>query len=61
MILLSYSDTAGLDKIIADDIHRSGGYHVVALLLYRDSYGAGKFIVWASEASTQGDGHGSSC
>jgi hypothetical protein len=61
MILLSYSDTAGLDKVIAADIHKYGGYHLVELLLYHDSYGPGKFLVWASGASTTGGGHGASC
>lgn len=61
MIMLSYSDTAGLDKVIAADMHRYGTYHVVEELRYTDSYGPGKFIVWASNASGGGDDRGASC
>jgi hypothetical protein len=61
LIVLNFGDTAGLDKGITAAIHRYGTYHLVADQIFRDGYGAGKFLVWAAASRPSGGSRGTSC
>lgn len=47
LIILDFGDTAGVDKLITEDIRKSGDYHVIAEARYWDKFGTGQFTIWA--------------
>jgi len=61
LILLSFGDTAGIDKAITGAITRYRTYHVVAAIPYSDGYGRGEFVVWARTSPGKAGPRGTSC
>ena len=51
LIILDFGDTAAMDKSIAQDIRKTGDYHVIAEAPYWDRFGAGQFTIWAYRQS----------
>jgi hypothetical protein len=62
LIILSFTDTVGVDSKIVADMRRAGTYHVVGAIPFQDAFGTGQVMVWAykpSQAFPEGShGHG---
>jgi hypothetical protein len=61
LIMLSFGDTAGIDKAITGAITRYHTYQVVAEIPYTDGFGRGQFVVWAPTATEKEGLRGTSC
>ena len=55
LIELNFTDTVATDSQIAADVRNAGTYHLVADILFQDTYGSGQVTIWAykSRHSTQ--------
>ncbi|MGI5163560.1 ArnT family glycosyltransferase [Spirillospora sp. CA-253888] len=46
LVVLSHHETVRVDRLIAEEMRRTGGYRLLARLPYRVSSGPGRFEVW---------------
>ena len=53
LIILDFGDTAQFDRYIAQDIRKSGDYHIVEEARYWDKFGTGQFTIWAYQPPRQ--------
>jgi hypothetical protein len=60
LVALNFTDTTGLDRQIAADLHRNPHYHVVQVVPYGmeiPPVGQGSYVIWQYQASTKQSGY----